>query len=89
MHRQIKRALILIVGWIFVLLGIVGMFLPILQGILFLVVGLLILSSEYVWAHQLLTKLRARFPKMSRAADEAAGKATHWLRRIRGTSGSN
>jgi uncharacterized membrane protein YbaN (DUF454 family) len=79
-----KRILVLIVGWSFILLGIVGLFLPILQGVLFLLVGLIILSSEYVWAHRLLTKLRERFPKVGRIADQASAKATAWLRRISG-----
>ena len=64
MNVQVKRVAILILGWCFILLGIVGLFLPILQGVLFLLIGLIILSSEYVWAHHLLTKLRQRFQKV-------------------------
>ena len=84
MKAYTKRILVLIVGWAFIVLGIVGLFLPILQGVLFLLVGLIILSSEYVWAHRLLTKLRERFPKIGRTADLATEKATAWLRRIIG-----
>jgi len=79
-----KRILVLIAGWGFILLGIVGLFLPVLQGVLFLLVGLIILSSEYAWAHRLLAKLRQRFPKIGRTADQATEKATAWLRRITG-----
>lgn len=79
-----KRILVLITGWSFIVLGIAGLFLPILQGVLFLLVGLIILSSEYVWAHRLLTKLRQRFPKLGQTADKATEKATAWLRRISG-----
>ena len=84
MKTYTKRILLLIVGWAFILLGIVGLFLPILQGVLFLLVGLIILSSEYVWAHHLLNKIRERFPKLGRTADQATEKATAWLRRISG-----
>jgi uncharacterized membrane protein YbaN (DUF454 family) len=84
MNLYAKRMLVLIVGWGFILLGIVGLFLPILQGVLFLIVGLIILSSEYVWAHHLLNRLRQRFPKISRIADHATGKASGWLRRLSG-----
>ena len=80
----LKRILILVAGWGFVLFGILGLFLPILQGVLFLLIGLLILSSEYVWAHQLLSKLRARFPTVSQKADEAAAKVFAWMRRFSG-----
>jgi uncharacterized membrane protein YbaN (DUF454 family) len=79
-----KRILVLVAGWGFVLLGIVGLFLPVLQGILFLLVGLIILSSEYAWAHRLLARLRRRFPKIGRTADQATEKAAAWLRRISG-----
>jgi uncharacterized protein (TIGR02611 family) len=80
MNRHAKRILILIVGWVFILFGIVGLFLPILQGILFILIGLAILSTEYVWAHHLLAKLRQRFPKIAHAADQANAKAAGWLR---------
>ena len=82
MNARIKRVLVLIVGWGFILLGIVGLFLPILQGVLFLLIGLIILSSEYVWAHHLLAKLRQRFPKISGTAEEATKRATGWLRHL-------
>ena len=82
MNARIKRVLVLIVGWCFILLGIVGLFLPILQGVLFLLIGLIILSSEYVWAHHLLAKLRQRFPKVSSTADEAMARASRWLRHL-------
>ncbi len=84
MKTYTKRILVLIVGWAFILLGILGLFLPVLQGVLFLLVGLIILSSEYVWAHRLLTKVRERFPKIGRTADRATEKASAWLRRIIG-----
>jgi len=79
-NRNVKRLLLLVVGWIFILFGIVGLFLPVLQGILFILIGLTILSTEYVWAHHLLAKLRQRFPKIAHAADHANAKAAGWLR---------
>jgi len=45
MLKHTKRALVLIVGVFFVLFGIIGLFLPFLQGILFLVIGALLLSA--------------------------------------------
>ena len=82
MKAQIKHILIQIVGWIFIVLGVLGLFLPILQGILFLLAGLIILSSEYAWAHKVLQKVRSRFPKLSQKADEASHKASLWMRRF-------
>lgn len=78
--KRLKRIGLLILGWAFILLGIAGLFLPILQGVLFILIGLLILSSEYVWAHNLLQKLRRRFPKIAGHMDNAKMKAERWVR---------
>jgi uncharacterized protein len=72
----LKRVLLIATGWLFILIGIAGLFLPVLQGILFIVAGLLILSREYTWARNLVARLEARFPQASR-------KATRMVRRIR------
>jgi uncharacterized membrane protein YbaN (DUF454 family) len=74
MNTYVKHAAVLIAGWGFILLGIAGLFLPILQGVLFILIGLMILSTQYAWAHSWLTKLRHRFPKVSAAADHASAK---------------
>ncbi|MEE2993392.1 MAG: PGPGW domain-containing protein [Gemmatimonadota bacterium] len=50
-------------GWMFIILGILGLFLPLLQGILFIVIGLTILSSRYDFAQNLLLKAERKFPK--------------------------
>jgi uncharacterized membrane protein YbaN (DUF454 family) len=89
MHACLKRALVLILGWAFIVLGIIGLFLPVLQGILFLLIGLVILSAEYAWAHRLLNKLRQRFPKIGRVADEATAKADRWTRHLFRHRGDN
>ena len=65
----------MLTGWGFVLLGIAGLVLPILQGVLFLVTGLVILSSEYVWAHRVLEKLQKSFPKLAAHLHKASEKA--------------
>jgi uncharacterized membrane protein YbaN (DUF454 family) len=57
-----RKTLIHLVGWSFILLGIVGLFLPVLQGILFLLIGLLVLSKETKWAKDLLHRVEKRYP---------------------------
>lgn len=81
LSQRVKRVVALIAGWAFILLGIVGLFLPILQGVLFLLIGLIILSSEYVWAHHLLNRLLDRFPRLRLMADKAKQKADRWKTR--------
>jgi uncharacterized membrane protein YbaN (DUF454 family) len=81
MKAQVKRVAMLAVGWAFILLGIAGLFLPVLQGILFLLIGLFILSSEYVWAHKLLHKIKERFPKIAAQFEHAKLRSEAWIAR--------
>ncbi|MEK7241394.1 MAG: PGPGW domain-containing protein [Planctomycetota bacterium] len=80
MNASIKRILVLVAGWIFILLGIAGLFLPFLQGILCLLIGLYLLSHEYTWAGKLLTKVRERYPRMAQKLDGIKAKAKNWLK---------
>lgn len=84
MKKAIKRVFLLATGWFFLVLGVIGLFLPFLQGILFILIGLLILSSEYVWAHNLLNKLRDRFPRLSAKVDESHTRVSLWFQRRTG-----
>ena len=89
MAITLKKILVLVAGWAFIVIGIVGLFLPVLQGILFIVIGLIILSTEYHWARRLLEKVKAQFPSVARVAHEASEKAKVWLDRIRGRASSS
>lgn len=82
MRAGIKRIAVLALGWLFIALGIAGLFLPILQGVLFLLIGLFILSSEYIWAHKLLTRLLERFPKLAEHIHEARRKGHEWKEKV-------
>jgi hypothetical protein len=65
-----RRILILSAGWLFIALGVVGLFLPFLQGILFLMIGFYLLSRESVWARRLRQWLRTRYPRLATRLDE-------------------
>lgn len=54
------KAAMVVVGWVLVLVGIAGLFLPILQGFLFLIPGLALLSIASESFHRFL---RARFAR--------------------------
>lgn len=70
-NKKLKRLLKLTAGWLFIILGVLGLFLPFLQGILFLLIGLFILAQELPWAARLLEKLKARFPKVTQSLHDA------------------
>jgi len=78
-----KRFLILVTGWMFVVLGILGLFLPILQGILFLAIGFYLLSLESPWVHHRMEQVRERYPRIGGTMDEARIRAARIARRIR------
>jgi uncharacterized membrane protein YbaN (DUF454 family) len=59
----IKHIGILIIGWVFIGVGIIGLFLPFLQGILFIVIGLAILSSRSELVKRFLKYLEVRYPR--------------------------
>lgn len=42
--KKTKRAIIATTGFVFVILGILGLILPFLQGILFIIIGVFLLS---------------------------------------------
>ena len=71
MEKQIKRIVVLVIGWALIAFGVVGLFLPILQGVLFILLGLLVLSRESDTARRWLQKGRKRYPDL----DE---KLTEW-----------
>lgn len=78
-----KRLLILVTGWLFVFLGILGLVLPILQGILFLAIGFYLLSLESPWVHRKMEQVRERYPRIGGTMDEARLRAARIARRIR------
>lgn len=82
MSRLLKKWLTLVAGWGFLLLGFIGLFLPVLQGILFIVIGLVILSAEYAWAHRLLQRAKQKFPGIARHVERAKEFVEKHMRRM-------
>jgi len=88
MGRRTKKILKLFAGWFCILFGLVGLFVPMMKGIVFLFVGLLILSSEYVWAERLLSRIRSRFPRLTARLDKAIVAMQAWFGRLFSRSGT-
>jgi uncharacterized membrane protein YbaN (DUF454 family) len=79
---RLKRIAIYAVGWAFIILGVLGIVLPILQGVIFLLIGLYILSSVSPRAARMLIRLRKRFPRVSDQFERARARAKAVLARI-------
>lgn len=88
MERQIRRILLLGLGWALILFGVIGLFLPVLQGILFILLGLYVLSRESVAARRVFERVRARYPRiearMHRLKDSLRRLWPPWRRREAG-----
>jgi hypothetical protein len=69
------RIAILAAGWFFLALGVLGLFLPVLQGWLFIGIGFVLLSREQEWARRALDRLCNRFPALGRQIN----RAEHWI----------
>jgi uncharacterized membrane protein YbaN (DUF454 family) len=74
--NQFKTIGLLIIGWMFIGFGILGLFLPILQGILFVMIGLAILSSRSKTIRRFLKYLETRHPHHYE-------RIVHWRTKIR------
>ncbi|MEX2455647.1 MAG: PGPGW domain-containing protein [Rhodospirillaceae bacterium] len=84
MPKPLKRVLILTTGWFFVVLGILGIFLPILQGLLFLTIGLILLSRESAWMQDKLDRAKRKWPAFGEKYDMAEERAERLWRRLSG-----
>ncbi len=71
MKRDARHYIMLSVGWFFIILGILGLFLPILQGILFLAIGMVILSRRSPRVRLMIRKLAKKYPAFGKALKEA------------------
>jgi len=64
MPKEVKRILVLTAGIIFVILGIIGLALPFLQGFLFLAIGLILLSISSARIRRWIESHTRRYPKV-------------------------
>jgi uncharacterized membrane protein YbaN (DUF454 family) len=62
MKKHVRRVAVLALGWILIAFGIVGLFLPFLQGVLFILLGLYVLSRESETARRWLHRVRESHP---------------------------
>lgn len=69
--QTVKRKLYLVAGTFFVMLGVLGLFLPILQGVLFLLVGLVLLSKGSSRVRALKQRFKRRYPEWGAKLDHA------------------
>ena len=80
---KLSRIKWLVIGTAFVLLGIVGLFLPILQGILFIVIGVLCLAKGSAAVRSQKMVFKKRFPRIGAKLTYLEQKARAWTEKRR------
>lgn len=78
--NQFKKIAILIIGWTFLMLGALGLFLPILQGILFIMIGLAILSSRSETIRRFLRRFEERHPHYHARVEQWRERFRKWFK---------
>lgn len=81
MLKKTKQTLVLVLGVLFILFGLVGLVLPFLQGILFLIIGVLLLSAYSPSIREKFQSYTRRYPKLH----YWVLRAEAWIERIIGT----
>jgi hypothetical protein len=78
LYPSLKRKL---AGWSLIAFGVLGIILPFLHGMIFLLLGIFMLRQQYVWAHNALGPLQRRFPAMMAKMDGMEARFAAWGRR--------
>lgn len=79
--ERLKRIGILIIGWLFLGSGVLGLFLPVLQGILFIMIGLALLSSQSEMVRRWLKYFEERHPHYHRQMENWRKRTRDWFKR--------
>ena len=72
-----------VTGFSLLFLGAIGTVLPVLQGVLFLALGLFILRDQYTWAHRGMEWTRSRWPGPTARVEAMERRLIAWGRRQR------
>jgi uncharacterized membrane protein YbaN (DUF454 family) len=89
--RHIRRGLMIFLGLFFLLLGVIGGFLPVVQGWIFVLIGLVLLAEEIPWVRHHLERLKSRFPKQAAQLERLKTRLTSGRspsKQARGQSGA-
>ena len=73
----------MVIGTAFVILGIIGLFLPILQGVLFIVIGVLCLAKGSATIRSQKMGFKKRFPRIGAKLTYLENKARAWKEKRR------
>jgi Putative transmembrane protein (PGPGW) len=76
-------------GWILMLVGFIGLFLPVVPGAFLIAAGALMLNPQRTWLSRALEKCRMRFPALERAFRRFSTWDKCWQSRLSNTPGDS
>ncbi len=82
-HHRVKTIITLSVGWTFIVLGILGLFLPFLQGIIFLAIGIALLANHIPFFAKIRDKIYHKHPKLKKLVRREHARLRLFGRRMR------
>lgn len=85
MKASVKTIGIYVSGILCLLIGVIGLVLPILQGVLFIIIGLSILSLRWPWLAHKRDSFLVRYPLIGRQYAYVRVKAVRFSERVRRT----
>lgn len=80
MRKQVKKVAVLLLAIFFIALGLLGLVLPILQGVLFLIIGFILISFYFPEVRPRVNKHIEKFPHLFTVID----KIEKWMTKIIG-----
>ena len=81
-QKPFQRIAVVALGCAFMLVGIIGLFLPFVPGGFFIVAGVLTLSPGCPWLRRALEKSRARVPLIERTFTRLTAWFKTWRRQF-------
>ena len=88
-QKPLQRVAVVALGWILMIGGIVGLFLPFVPGAFLIVAGALMLNPQRTWLLRALAKCRMRFPALERAFRRFSTWGKCWQSRIGNSPGDS
>ncbi len=71
-----------IVGWICLILGALGSIIPIVPGILFFMLAVVLLKDDSIFVRWLWYQCQARIPKFTELSDSVMPKVNIWIKKL-------
>ena len=76
--KSAKRTFYVVIAILFIIIGICGLVLPILNGIIFLLLGFILLSFESPYIHRNLERVASK----NETVNAWYKKLDHWMRSV-------